>query len=508
MANRSQTWAKGLIGTAALLLTASTAAAQFTFLDTIEVSYTPTDVSADGSVVVGYSDKGYFAYPDLEVPEGFLDPVVRGQYFTQTAADDIVDIGGVAPGNSTGTVPHISHDGNRISGLAFNPNQLVPLGGAYGDQLVPVAEMSYYDRSSSQWINLGYGDLSSASIKTSSTARGISGNGQHVVGRAYIGGGGQRHTEVVVWTDDGSGQPTPGSIVELPIPDEVRDGVLVQPNAISDDGGTIVGTITSGQTFIWKDGALVGKFNSYNSPGAVSGDGNVVVGDNYRGTPGDFNGDYAVDHADYAVWRDNLGGPAGSIENNLVPGPIGVGAYQTWKENFGYDGGSTGGTYEAWRWTEEGGVEPLGCFSGECGVGRPTTKVRGYAVDANHDGSLIVGYETTNTPSLDTAVSWLWQEGVGQMDLKQYFIDQGLQLVGIDENFEFTLPSAMSADGRTFVGRGYDPDDIAAFGDVGWIVRLPPLTAVASTGAVPEPSTVALLIVGGVALVAARRRAK
>ncbi len=141
-------------------------------------------------------------------------------------------------------------------------------------------------------------------------------------------------------------------------------------------------------------------------------------------------------------------------------------------------------------------------------MGAPTTKVRGYAIDTNHDGSLIVGYESTNTPNFDTPVSWIWQEGVGQMDLKQYFLDEGLVLTGFDTNFEFTQPSAMSRDGRTFVGLGYDPDDIDDYGIVGWIVRLPPLPAAATATSVPEPGTLAVLLLGGVALAAARRRAK
>ncbi len=317
--------ARWVAGMAVALVLVRGAEAQFTFLGdpnfpNTNYTFTPTDVSADGSVVVGIKNEPYFAYPDLEVPEGFLNPLVKGRYFTHTEADGFVDIGGIAPGNSTGTVPYISNDGSRISGLAFNPNNLVELGGAYGAQLVPVAEMSYYDRSSSQWINLGYGDLSAASIKTSNAGRAISGDGQHVLGRAYIGGGGQRFTEVVVWSDDGSGQSTPGSIVELAIPDEVRDGVLVNPNAISDDGGTIVGSISS-STFIWKDGSFVAKFNTYNSPLAVSGDGNVMVGDNYRGHPGDFNGDYAVTLSDYTVWRDNLGASGRHDREQHRPGP-------------------------------------------------------------------------------------------------------------------------------------------------------------------------------------------
>lgn len=470
---------------------------EFVFLDTLEDSYIPYDVSADGSVVVGIKPESFLAYPDLVVPEGSLNPVVKGQYFVHTNAGGIVDIGGLGPGNGLGSIPQVSNDGNRVSGLALNPNNLVPMGGAYGDQLVPVAEMSYYDRTTQQWNNVGYGDLSTSAVKSTSDAYGISGDGNHIVGHAYLGGQSQRYLEAIVWSDDGTGA---GSVQVLEMPDELVGTSYVSVREVSDDGGTMAGTVGGSHTAIWKNGELVGIFNSYNSPNAVSGDGRVVVGNNYRGTAGDFNGDYTVNLADYAVWRNNLGAPAGTIQNNTDPGPIGQDAYETWKQNFG-TGNSFSGTYEAWRWTEEGGIEPLGCFSGNCGVGAITTKIRGYAVDANYDGSLIVGYESSNTPGIETPVSWIWQEGVGQMGLKEYFLSQGLVLTGWDENFVFSRPSAISSDGRTFVGLGYDPDDIGDYGEVGWIVRLPAAGAISAT-TVPEPSGIALLLLGLFALTA------
>jgi len=51
--------------------------------------------------------------------------------------------------------------------------------------------------------------------------------------------------------------------------------------------------------------------------------------------PGDYNNDGLVDGADYTVWRNNLDGPAGSLENDIDGGPIGQAQYETWKSLFG-----------------------------------------------------------------------------------------------------------------------------------------------------------------------------
>lgn len=53
------------------------------------------------------------------------------------------------------------------------------------------------------------------------------------------------------------------------------------------------------------------------------------------GLDGDYNDDGRVDLADYTLWRDNLGAPAGTLPNDPVGGAIGTAQYQTWKDNFG-----------------------------------------------------------------------------------------------------------------------------------------------------------------------------
>ena len=56
---------------------------------------------------------------------------------------------------------------------------------------------------------------------------------------------------------------------------------------------------------------------------------------------GDYNSDGVVDAADYTVWRNNLGAPAGTLPNDSATGPIGIEQYHNWKANFGTV--STGG---------------------------------------------------------------------------------------------------------------------------------------------------------------------
>jgi hypothetical protein len=50
---------------------------------------------------------------------------------------------------------------------------------------------------------------------------------------------------------------------------------------------------------------------------------------------GDYNDNGVVDAADYTVWRDNLGGAAGTLTNDVDGGMIGQAQYETWKANFG-----------------------------------------------------------------------------------------------------------------------------------------------------------------------------
>ncbi len=52
------------------------------------------------------------------------------------------------------------------------------------------------------------------------------------------------------------------------------------------------------------------------------------------GAPGDYNGNGAIDAADYVVWRDNLG-TTNTIPNDMTPGMVTQVDYDVWRANFG-----------------------------------------------------------------------------------------------------------------------------------------------------------------------------
>lgn len=51
-------------------------------------------------------------------------------------------------------------------------------------------------------------------------------------------------------------------------------------------------------------------------------------------TPGDYNNDGLVDAADYVVWRDNVGGEAGTLANNPYASTVGQLQYDIWRSNY------------------------------------------------------------------------------------------------------------------------------------------------------------------------------
>jgi len=53
------------------------------------------------------------------------------------------------------------------------------------------------------------------------------------------------------------------------------------------------------------------------------------------GLAGDFNNDGTVSMADYTVWRDNLGGAAGTLLNDATGTTVGEVQYLAWRDNFG-----------------------------------------------------------------------------------------------------------------------------------------------------------------------------
>jgi pectate lyase len=103
----------------------------------------------------------------------------------------------------------------------------------------------------------------------------------------------------------------------------------------------------SGNLFVNSGGTTDAGDNVFNPPYAYTLDSAQNVKDLVLGgagvgfTPvlaGDYNENGVVDAADYTVWRDRLGQPAGSLPNDVDGGIIGMDQYTTWKTNFGNTG--------------------------------------------------------------------------------------------------------------------------------------------------------------------------
>jgi len=143
------------------------------------------------------------------------------------------------------------------------------------------------------------------------------------------------------------------------------------------------------------------------------------------------------------------------------------------------------GWSEAFRWTEAGGVVGLGYLPGGL------EQSEAFAVSA--DGSVIVGRGSVGYAPPGDGFSqaiyeaFIWTPDEGLRKLRDVLVAEcGLDLTG------WTLASAtgVSADGRTIVGTGVDPEGNTE----AWMA------------VIPEPATLSLLACGGAAMVGRRRR--
>ncbi|QDT67441.1 hypothetical protein MalM25_03390 [Planctomycetes bacterium MalM25] len=100
---------------------------------------------------------------------------------------------------------------------------------------------------------------------------------------------------------------------------------------------------SAGDSFDLLDfGSLTGAFDAVNLPaltGGMSWDQSQLHTDGVlrvlSSIAGDYNNDGLVDAADYTVWRDNEGAPAGTLPNDADGGVIGTAQYDTWRNNYG-----------------------------------------------------------------------------------------------------------------------------------------------------------------------------
>ena len=327
---------------------------------------------------------------------------------------------------------------------------------------------------------------------------GISADGLVVIGTSRLNG----HGTTFRWTTDGGKEDLgllPGAIFS-------------RPTAVSADGGVIMGwgydagahTYTyrwtadggmedrpdiSGLADISADGTIfaltrdnVGSFEAHrwtadqgavalgflpghdiSSASGISADGSAIAGTSMV--------KYGVDNQAFR-WTSQTG----MVGLGTLPGTI-----RSMASGISDDGsvviGSCGesSSVELFRWTEAGGMVGLGNIFGE-----------GYyrAEDSSADGSIIVGSYKDGNQTLSKP--FLFPADDGMQDLQVILAGLGIDLSGwaLDEAV------GISADGTKIVGTGTNPQGINE----------------AFIATIPEPTSLAILTLGGLGLLRGRRR--
>lgn len=209
---------------------------------------------------------------------------------------------------------------------------------------------------------------------------------------------------------------------------------------ISADGSTVVGG-TYGEALLWtQEGGMLNLGHLAGGVDAcafgVSSDGSVVVGQSLAPSPpeaGSTNQAFRWTADDGMVALGDL--PGGVFSSS---------AYATSADGSVVVGGSNSAFgYEAFRWTADGGMVGLGELPG--GI------FNSHAKATSADGSIIVGL--SNSGSGHDAFIWTADEGMRSL-YEVLSIDFGLDLAG----WQLADAAGISADGRTIVGVGINPD--------------------------------------------------
>lgn len=324
---------------------------------------------------------------------------------------------------------------------------------------------------------------------------GVSGDGTAVVGRSVTANG---TNHAFRWTTQGGTQ----GLGLLP------DMTSSYANGISPDGTVIVGIASgsqSGRGFRWSlNGGMVGLDSLTNwafaSPRAVSAGGSVIVGEASTTNPNGQSaalwtasgpqafipeGFYYAKGVDVSADGRTVVGNGGTIDDRGprafrrtsgggfdVLDPIPSRDYSTARgvsSNgefvVGYSH-SNGATAEATRWTAGGGAQDLGRLPGA---------YYSNAAAVSGAGTVVVGESFESRVTLDDG-AFIWTQATGMRSLKNVLISE-YGLANELAAWSLDFATAISDDGNTIVGYGYNPMGAIQ----GWIARLDNIDLVASS---------------------------
>ncbi|MEX2139781.1 MAG: hypothetical protein WD894_11005 [Pirellulales bacterium] len=289
----------------------------------------------------------------------------------------------------------------------------------------------------------------------------VSANGSTIAGTIFV-----PPTQAFRWPVDGDIQVLGG----LPGEPTGSDGF-----DISADGSVVVGRATTSlgdEAFRWTQatgmvglGDLPGGRKSSIAFG-VSADGAVVVGEAYG----------SDDRPQAFRWTeagmDGLGRLPGGVRSSArrvsADGVVVVGI-----NSYTPSPGPMDSRYEAFRWTQAGGMMGLGDLPG--GV------LRNEARDVSADGSVIVGHAFSVRPDdFPGREAFFWTEATGMVNLRDALIAGGV--TNLDNSILFDA-TGISADGRTIVGVAFHDGIQQGF-----------------VATIPEPTTILLAIIAAAAL--------
>lgn len=222
------------------------------------------------------------------------------------------------------------------------------------------------------------------------------------------------------------------------------DGFLSKTYGVSDNGvavGLAEGETGRGFAFRWTESEGMTKLpvnrpDSASRANAASADGGVIVG--WNDQDNGFRSGVVWKDGEAIDLADADGVPVGEALAVTRDGRIVVGERAFNLATFQFEG---------WRWTEEGGIESLGCYQSAFGCDPFSPRA------VSDDGSVVVG----DAVSGGGYVAVVWTQAGGVQKLADYLAANG---TAAPDGWNLQSASGISADGRTIGGWGVSADSV------------------------------------------------